>query len=539
MAEHHAAPSFVSTFAGSLPNRMAGLCVTGLLLAGCATGDIAPPVGDIDLETRDVLTQTIELLDTRYIDPLTPEQIVVNALDGLTGIDPKIGVEMTPEHVALRYDGRDLDILPLPDMQKEDSSSGMWADVVLRGLAQFRLHSPMLRLSPDATIQARLIDGAMTGLDRYSRYEGPEQARNARNRREGYIGIGVRLVGGNGYPLVKLVHDNGPAIKAGLQIGDQIISIDGIDLYNQSSLFASDLLQGKADSIAELEINPAGSNRIKTIQVVRERVIAPTVFTALRRNVVVARITGFNNDTARSLAAAIDTTRKNNNGHLAGVVMDLRGNRGGLLQQGVDVADLFLAGGPIGNTHARISAARHVFEANEADLINGAPLVVLIDGNTASSAELVAAALQDRGRAVLVGSTSFGKGSVQAINDLINSGTLTFTWSRLSAPSGYTFDRIGLHPAICTVDIPADDIDILMQNAVAGKKKLDALMVAWRHTNYSDEQTRRTLRDTCPPGKTAGELDVDVAVKLIENISNYNMLSVKSDTEIADTNLFH
>ncbi|HBV00032.1 S41 family peptidase, partial [Thalassospira lucentensis] len=272
-------------------------------------------------------------------------------------------------------------------------------------------------------------------LDRYSRYEGPKQAETARNRRDGYIGIGVRVIGGQGYPVVKLVHPDSPADLAGLHPGDEIISVNGDDMYGQTSQFTADLLHGEEGSSVRMEVNTASSPQIIPMEIVRERVIDRTVFTEFRDNVLIARLSSFNNATASALGDSLLTAQLRPGG-LKGVILDLRGNRGGLLQQGVAVADLFLENGPIGNTFSRVMAARHVFKAETGDVSSGVPLVVLIDGRTASSAELVAAALQDRNRAVLIGSTSFGKGSVQAINDLPNKGTLTFTWSRMTAPSG-------------------------------------------------------------------------------------------------------
>jgi len=168
-------------------------------------------------------------------------------------------------------------------------------------------------------------------------------------------------------------------------------------------------------------------------------------------------------------------------------------------------------------------------------LTDGAPLVILIDGRTASSAELVAAALQDRHRAVLIGSTSFGKGSVQAINDLPNHGTLTFTWSRMTAPSGYTFDRIGLFPAICTQSDTGSNAIHQVTQALSQRDQIASMMMKWRSLDYQDEKSRRELRNVCPANTNGEAFDVEVALELLKNRREYGNLAYAGQQEIADT----
>ncbi|WP_417813579.1 S41 family peptidase [Thalassospira alkalitolerans] len=514
--------------------RIAGAACFCLLLAGCATQPRDNLItSEDDPQIRDVMSQAIELVATRYIDPIGREQIVVNALDGLTTIDPEIRIGMTPDELVLGYNGKTIKSLALPAANSEEQDTFLWTELTLKGVGIYRAYSSELRQANALTVQSALVSGSIRNLDRYSRYEGPNQAETARTRRDGYIGVGVRLIGGDGYPVVKKVHESSPAAKAGLNIGDQLISVNGINLYNKPAGYAADLLHGEEGTRVAIEINAANSKAITPIEIMRERVINRTVFAQFRNNVLIARIASFNSATAQSLGDEILKADLHPGG-LRGVILDLRGNRGGLLQQGVEVADLFIAGGPIANTRSRVMAARHVFNADAEDLTRGAPLAVLIDGRTASSAELVAAALQDRNRAVLIGSTSFGKGSVQAINDLSNKGTLTFTWSRMTAPSGYTFDRIGLFPSICTT---SDDIDPFEQvkSALAHREDMVSVMTKWRALDYQDELTRRNLRNVCPARQLADETDIDVAFELIKNLSSYKDLAQLPHHEIADT----
>jgi len=511
-----------------------GLCV---LQAACATSDRMAVTSPDDPQTRELISQTIELVATRYIDPISREQILVSTLDGLSSIDENIRVDITPTDLVLQYDDRTVGKIALPassDGTADHENLQIWSEITLTGLARYRAHSAKLRNTDTKDIESALISGAIRNLDRYSRYEGPVRAENARNRRDGYIGIGVRVVGGSGYPVVKLVHAESPAARAGLHPGDQILTVNGEDMYGKASRYAADLLHGEEGTSVLLEVNAAKSNAITPMEILRERVIDRTVFDDVRDNILIARVSSFNSATASTLADSI-MKAKLYDGGLHGIILDLRGNRGGLLQQGVAVADLFLADGPIGKTFSRVTAARHIFKAETGDLTNGAPLVVLIDGRTASSAELVAAALQDRHRAVLIGSTSFGKGSVQAINDLPNHGTLTFTWSRMTAPSGYTFDRIGLFPAICTKSGTGSTAIHKVANALSQRDETASVMMKWRKLDYQDEKSRRELRSVCPANTNGETFDVEVALELLKNNREYKNLAYVGQEEIADT----
>ncbi|MHC8493354.1 S41 family peptidase [Thalassospira sp. SM2505] len=511
-----------------------GLC---LLQAACGTSQVAGITAPDDPQTRELVTQTIELVATRYIDPISRDQILVNTLDGLSEIDDNIRVGITPDDLVLQYDGKTVQTIALPQTNYDQTSAEgtqIWSEITLRGLGTYRAYSPVLRNSQTSDVQAALVSGAIRNLDRYSRYEGPKQAETARNRRDGYIGIGIRLIGGDGYPVVKLVHPESPAAKAGLHPGDQIVTVNGEDMYGKTSQYAAELLHGEEGSRVIIDVNTAGDRTITPMEIVRERVIDRTVFAEIRDNILIARLTSFNSATASTLGDNILKAQLYDGG-LKGVILDLRGNRGGLLQQGVAVADLFLENGPIGNTFSRVTAARHTFRAETDDLTKGAPLIVLIDGRTASSAELVAAALQDRNRAVLVGSTSFGKGSVQAINDLPNHGTLTFTWSRMTAPSGYTFDRIGLFPAICTQSGEDDTPGHQVSTALSQRDQTASTMVKWRSLDYRDEKNRRELRNVCPASNRSEEFDVKVALELLKNSPDYKNLAFVGQQEIADT----
>ena len=218
--------------------------------------------------------------------------------------------------------------------------------------------------------------------------------------------------------------------------------------------------------------------------------------------VVILKVRSFNQDTARSLGAKLEEHHARLGKGLRGLILDLRGNPGGLLKQSVKVADLFLAQGRIVSTRGRHPNSVQYYDAGGRDLMQGLPIVVLVDGKSASAAEIVAAALQDRGRGVVIGTTSFGKGTVQTVIRLPNDGEITLTWSRIMAPSGYRLHGLGVRPTICTSGADAADPGLIAQ-AVAAKAKAARTLAAWRTPGLKDEQRRRGLRVLVPRRKAA------------------------------------
>jgi carboxyl-terminal processing protease len=195
------------------------------------------------------------------------------------------------------------------------------------------------------------------------------------------------------------------------------------------------------------------------VQITRAHVVPETVIYRKEGRIAYFRIYSFNTETTESLKRAISNARNEIGSAMEGVILDLRENPGGLLNQSVSLANIFLSEGRIVSTHGRHPESHQFFDASGNDMLQGLPVVVLIDGNSASAAEIVAAALQDNGRAVLVGSNTFGKGTVQTVLPLPNKGEITLTWARFHAPSGYTLHGLGVLPNVCTVArASADDV---------------------------------------------------------------------------------
>ncbi len=260
-------------------------------------------------------------------------------------------------------------------------------------------------------------------LDPYSRYLTPAEARAARTRRIGQAELGLRLAAGERRQVVlAVVEPGGPAAAAGLRPGDRLVAVDGVPVSAHDLGLAAALLQGPAEGEVSLRLQRA---RRRFDVLLRRTLVPPDSVHAERRDDILwLRIDGFSGATDSKLATALAAGFGNPAppGAPLGVVLDLRGNRGGLLAQAVAVASAFLPGGVVARTAGRHSDAARTWQSGGPDLAAGAALVVLVDGRSASAAEIVAAALADRGRAAVVGSVTMGKGLIQAVVPLPDGG---------------------------------------------------------------------------------------------------------------------
>ena len=200
-------------------------------------------------------------------------------------------------------------------------------------------------------------------------------------------------------------------------------------------------------------------------------------------------------------------------------MLDLRGNPGGLLDQSVSVSDLFMPRGRIVSTHGRHPDSHQFFDADRDDLARGKPVVVLVNGSSASASEIVAAALQDSGRGVVIGSNSFGKGTVQTVLRLPNEGELTLTWARFHAPSGYALQRRGVLPDICTSG-EAGSVEALLEKIRRGERLINR-QLRTQNINLNDTESLDELRANCPVSEEETDLDLQVALALLEDAGLY------------------
>ncbi len=321
------------------------------------------------------------------------------------------------------------------------------AEAVAALLAEAERQSPALRRAGRQAMLQAGFEEVFNHLDPYSRYMTPDEARQGRERRLGTNDLGLTLAAaGRRQVVIGAVTPGSAAERAGLRPGDVVVEADGIALSAEQLDEAHTVLEGPPGSSVLLSLR-RGRRRL---EVLLTRSAAPTltVSARVRDGILWLHLPHFSTTTPEQLDRAL---RENTEADAPlGVVLDLRGNRGGLLQQAIRVADTFIPSGTMVTTEGRHPDSRRRFNAAGPDLAAGRRLIVLVDGRTASAAEVVAAALGDLGRAVVIGSATMGKGLIQVLVPLPNGGELALSWSRILAPRGWPLQMLGVLPALCT-----------------------------------------------------------------------------------------
>ena len=304
----------------------------------------------------------------------------------------------------------------------------------------------------DEIDQAEVMDFAINGilqsLDPYSAYMNPkifEEMQTETSGEFGGLGIEVSMEGG----VVKVISpiDDTPAARVGVKAGDYIVRINDEQVQGKTLMEAVNLMRGPVGSPIEITIRRKGLKKAKIFTITREIIEIKSVISKLIDNEIgYLRLRAFNENSSNQLKGEISKLEKNNK--LVGYILDLRNNPGGLLSQAVRISDFFLDDGEIVSTRGRKSRENRKFFAKKGDRIKGKPLIVLINNGSASAAEIVAGALQDQKRAVLLGEATYGKGSVQSIIPLRNKGAIRLTISKYYLPSGKSISEVGVTPDI-------------------------------------------------------------------------------------------
>jgi carboxyl-terminal processing protease len=442
-----------------------------------------------------------------YIEPVSSRLLVLDGAARLSSLDHGLVIAETPgpgteTDIVVDYRNRGVAVHPEPAAADPHA----WGDLLGRLVADARGASPSVAALSNDRIETAVFDGITGGLDRFSRYASPAAARDQRALRDGFDGIGVTLESASGGFRVASVLPRGPADLAGIRPGDRIVAIDGEPTAGRSKADVVRQLRGPIPSTVEVSVSRSG--REESFRLRRTLIILPTVTMTRHGDIAVFRISRFNQSTTKQLVRYIEAASHGGQSRLRGMVLDLRGDPGGLLDQAVSLADVFISRGPIAATAGRHPASRQLFEAAGDSLAPRIPVVVLINGGSASASEVVAAALQDAGRAVIVGSSSYGKGTVQTIIRLPNGGELTLTWALLIAPSGYYLNRHGVVPTLCTSDLKDDGQSLGIALARASSIAIAPLEPRPRAT--LSEADWAQLRRSCP--ERHGDRPIDMAV---------------------------
>ena len=308
----------------------------------------------------------------------------------------------------------------------------------------------------DEVDQSKSMDAAINGLlqslDPYSAYMTPESFESMQTETSGkFGGLGIEVGMESGVVKVITPIDNTPASKAGLKAGDYIVKIDGVQVQGKSLMDAVDLMRGLVGSSIEITVRRRGVKKALIFNITREIIQIQSVKSKLiDKSIGYIRLTSFNENSSDQVKEKVKKLKKDKN--LKGYILDLRNNPGGLLSQAIKISDFFLENGEIVSTKSRQVSENRKWFAKKGDITGGKTLIVLINYGSASASEIVAGALKDHKRAIILGENSYGKGSVQSIIPLKNRGAIRLTIAKYYLPSGKSISEVGVTPDIEIVE---------------------------------------------------------------------------------------
>ena len=379
--------------------------------------------------------------------------------------------------------------------QEPGRTASVYAQLDLFGDIFERIRENYVEEVDEADLIKSAINGMLTSLDPHSNYLPPRDFDSMQVQTRGeFGGLGIEVTQEeDGFVRVITPMDDTPAMAAGVEAGDFITHVDGETLLGLTLEEAVDLMRGPVGSGIVITVVREEVDEPFDITITRDRIRLTAVRARLEGNTAVLRISTFNDQTFPNLRDGLDQVIAELGGmeHLDGVVLDLRNNPGGLLNQAVRVADAFLDRGEIVSTRGRNPADGERYNATPGDLIDGRPIVVLINGGSASASEIVAGALQDHRRAVVVGTNSFGKGSVQTVIPLRDNGAMRLTTSLYYTPSGRSIQALGVAP-----DILVDQRDPIEVAEDAAPDRTEAsLRGSLRNATLSEEERQQLERE--------------------------------------------
>ncbi|MCW8855567.1 MAG: S41 family peptidase [Gammaproteobacteria bacterium] len=390
-----------------------------------------------------------------------------------------------------------------------------------------RIKSDYVEEVDDKTLLENAIRGMLSGLDPHSTYLNPEEYKELKIGTTGQFGgLGIQVGMEDGFVKVISPIDDTPAFRAGIKAGDLIIRLNEKPVKGMTLNDAVNIMRGKPGTEITLIIIRGDNSNPLTFTIKRDIIKVKSVKSRLlEKDFGYVRVSTFQSRTATHLKEAIDSLNKKNESSLKGLVLDLRNNPGGVLNAAADVSDLFLSDGLIVYTKGRVQNSYFEFKAKSNDILNKAPIVVLINGGSASASEIVAGALQDQKRAVIMGSKSFGKGSVQTIQELRNGGAVKFTTARYFTPSGRSIQADGIEP-----DISLDHYKLSASEDNGLKRIKEADLTG--HISNPDEKTDPPLTDKADESKQSNDsmptdYQINEALNLLKGLSIYSQNNTK------------
>ena len=378
--------------------------------------------------------------------------------------------------------------------QEQDAGASVYEQLDLFGDVFERIRGQYVTEVDTGQLIQAAINGMLNSLDPHSSYLPPEDYEDMRVQTRGaFGGLGIEITQQDGYVRVITPIDGTPAAQAGVQAGDVLTHVDGVSLLGLTLPEAVDLMRGPVGSEIVVSILREGVPEPFDLSIIRDTIRIQAVRSRVEGSTIVLRVTTFNEQTYDNLASELAQGIEALGGidRLQGVVLDLRNNPGGLLMQAISVSDAFLDRGEIVSTRGRDNAEGERHNATPGDLIEGRPMVVLINGGSASASEIVAGALQDHRRAVVVGERSFGKGSVQSLIPLRGDGAMRLTTALYYTPSGRSIQALGVAPDIVVHQPPRSEEAAAPAEEVRPGRTESSLRGSLRNDNITDDERRQ------------------------------------------------
>lgn len=371
------------------------------------------------------------------------------------------------------------------------------------------------------------IRGMLSGLDPHSAYLVDEEFKELQEGTTGQFGgLGIEVGMENGFVKVVSPIDDTPAQKAGIKAGDLIVRLDDKPVKGMTLAEAVKIMRGEPGSQIVLTVIREGAEAPLKFEITRDIIKVKSVKSRLlEKNYGYLRISSFQSGTGESLVDAVDELKKQNEAPLKGVILDLRNNPGGVLNAAVDVSDAFIESGLIVYTEGRIKNSEMRFNATPDDIINGAPIVVLINGGSASASEIVAGALQDHRRAIIMGEKSFGKGSVQTILPTSNGGAVKLTTARYYTPSGRSIQAEGIEPDVTLARMKLEALEQAKFDSIK-EADLTGHLTNGNADKKADEDGKSEDKDADDKDSEASQTEIDLrdyplheALNLLKGVS--------------------
>ncbi len=495
------------------------LGVVVVLIAGC---EPRPPLyGQVLLRESMSFAWGLEEVSELYVVEKGVEQVMLDGLNGLSALDPRIDFAYSDGEMVLRLDERSVkSIITIHELTSIDD--GKWLSrgwIMSSAVDSARAVSDRVGSARKQKVLDAVFTGMVSNLDGSSRYWSPDQLEEISSKRseeDGYIAIRFRMVEEGAkvvYVQPEIVVGTG-----GLVESDVILSIDGQKLAGLTNAEVWELLLGPLGSKVNLAFRRALTGERLTTTIVRRRLPMPSVNYHWVDGVVWLRFYSFYDGMAEEVSDTIASVHAELGRKVRGVVLDLRGNTGGTLSSSVALADLFIDSGLIAVIHGRHPASHQYFRAEVGQLFDSIPMVVVIDEGTSAGGELVAAALQDRDRAVVIGSASNGQGAIQTLLVTPNDGRLKLTWAQMFAPSGYTLQARGVLPNLCMAN--STNVSEIIEQA----RDSSRLLPRDFRTQQIDPNNRSAVsmfRAQCEDEESYSVLMYEVAMQLFEEPSLY------------------